>query len=70
MNLTIRIMMNGKPGDLPSGTTLTDFCRIRNLDQTHVVAELNGIIIKKEAYGNCVLKDGDTLEIVRFVGGG
>lgn len=32
--------------------------------------ELNEKIVPKADYGKTVLKDGDSLEIVRFVGGG
>ena len=36
----------------------------------HVLAELNGSIIAKENWSTTVLKDGDTIELVTFVGGG
>lgn len=38
--------------------------------QQRVAAELNEEIVPKAKYANTVLKDGDCIEIVRFVGGG
>lgn len=35
-----------------------------------VVAEVNGDIIKRDNFAGHALADGDTVELVRFVGGG
>lgn len=35
-----------------------------------VAVELNEEIVPKAKYGETVLKDGDKVEVVRFVGGG
>lgn len=35
-----------------------------------VAVELNESIVPKDKYGETVLADGDTVEVVRFVGGG
>ena len=40
------------------------------LEPTRVAAELNGNIIPRAEFKNTVLKNGDSLEIVNFVGGG
>lgn len=37
---------------------------------TRVVTELNGQILPKTAYEQTILKSGDVVEIVSFVGGG
>ena len=38
--------------------------------QNTVVVELNNIIVNSTKWGNVLLKDGDSLEIVSIVGGG
>ena len=38
--------------------------------QNTVVVELNNIIVNSSKWGNVLLKDGDSLEIVSIVGGG
>ena len=35
-----------------------------------VVVELNGEILERERYGDAAVREGDTLELVHFVGGG
>ncbi len=35
-----------------------------------VAVELNGDIVRRGDYGATVLRDGDVVEVVRFVGGG
>ncbi|MCH3971319.1 MAG: sulfur carrier protein ThiS [Oscillospiraceae bacterium] len=37
---------------------------------SRIAVELNGHILQKQRYGETVLKDGDVVEIVSFVGGG
>ena len=41
-----------------------------SLDPSRVAVELNGIIIPRTNFKETSLKDGDSLEIVHFVGGG
>jgi len=35
-----------------------------------LTVEVNGDILERERYGACTLQEGDTIEIVRMVGGG
>ena len=35
-----------------------------------IAIELNGTIVPRKAYDTVTLKDGDSMEIVHFVGGG
>ena len=39
-------------------------------DLARIAVECNGEIVPKRVYGETVLKDGDVLEVVSFVGGG
>ena len=41
-----------------------------DLDLARVAVELNGIIIPRSEFKTTILKNGDSLEIVHFVGGG
>lgn len=38
--------------------------------EKRVAVEINEQIVPKAKYGETVLKDGDSVEVVRFVGGG
>ena len=68
--LNTRITVNGEPREIAEGVTLAQLLEGLNIRPGRVVIELNRSIIAREAYGSAVLKEGDTLEIVHFVGGG
>ena len=40
------------------------------IDARRVAVELNAAVVKKAAYPSALIKDGDEIEIVNFVGGG
>jgi len=51
-------------------SSLYDLITDMGLEPTRVAAELNGNIVPRAEFKNTVLKNGDSLEIVNFVGGG
>jgi thiamine biosynthesis protein ThiS len=67
---TITATINGKPVQLPAGTTIAAFLAGRELHERLVVVERNGEIIKRSTFPDTVVEEGDLLEIVHFVGGG
>ncbi len=67
---TITATINGKPVELPVGTTVATFLAGRELHERLVVVERNGEIIKRSTFPDTVVEEGDLLEIVHFVGGG
>lgn len=64
-----KITVNGTPRDLTDGTTVADLIAQSNLTPDKVAVELNRRLLKSDKY-DTVLKDGDEVEIVTFVGGG
>lgn len=68
---TTRLIVNGEERLVPSGSTLGDLLRSLELDPRMIVVEHNRTILReRSAYDSLALGDGDTLEIVHFVGGG
>ncbi|MBP3591371.1 MAG: sulfur carrier protein ThiS [Clostridia bacterium] len=63
------VKVNGEPKNIAS-KTLAEYLAVASYDMKRSVTELNGEIVSKTAYADVVLKDGDCLEIVSFVGGG
>ena len=53
-----------------AGKTVAEYLATTNYDPKRIVVERNGDIVFKSQYAVTVLKDGDSLEIVSFVGGG
>ena len=52
------------------GKSVTEVLADMGINIQHVAVELNEEIVPKARYGETILKDGDHVEIVRFVGGG
>jgi thiamine biosynthesis protein ThiS len=66
----IAVRVNGKAVELDGPTPLLDYLSGLGVDARAVAVEVNGEILERERYGTCTLRDGDTIEIVRMVGGG
>ena len=62
--------VNGIIISLNESQSLFDFLEGQDYDITKIAVERNGEIVPKSAYKIVMLDDEDTLEIVRFVGGG
>lgn len=63
------VTINGET--LPAaGKTLAAYLEEAGYPLNRVAVERNGDIVPKAGYRETVLQDGDTVEVVRFVGGG
>lgn len=49
---------------------LSAYLEENGINPQRIAVELNGEILPKAQYSNTVLKDGNVVEIVNFVGGG
>ena len=63
------VKINGEELNV-AGKTVTEYLATTNYDSKRIAIERNGEIIPKSQYGETVLKDGDSVEVVSFVGGG
>lgn len=52
------------------GKTIAEYLEATDFDIRLIAIERNGDIIPKSQYGEIILKDGDSVEVVSFVGGG
>lgn len=66
----MRIIVNGKATECPEGIVLSDLLQQLGLDVRTVVVEYNRNIVKNEELSHIHPVEGDSLELVRFVGGG
>ncbi len=64
------ITVNGKDRPLSAPATVEQLLESLELDVKRVAVELNQAILAKDRFAKTSLKEGDTLEIVQFVGGG
>ncbi|HSM04785.1 MAG TPA: sulfur carrier protein ThiS [Longimicrobiales bacterium] len=66
----IQVRLNGKDRELDRGQTVRELLLALDLQPELVVVERNREILPKDRYGEVPVEDGDTLELVHFVGGG
>jgi len=63
------VKVNGEMLDL-AGKTVMEYLETTNYDPKRIAVERNGDIVFKSQYSTTVLEDGDSIEVVSFVGGG
>ncbi|MBQ8508173.1 MAG: sulfur carrier protein ThiS [Clostridia bacterium] len=63
------VQINGTEFNL-AGQSIARYLAAANYDPQRVAVERNGEIVPKAQYGSTILKDGDSIEVVSFVGGG
>lgn len=64
------ITVNGKEFIPEQPVTVAEYLDANQYQINRIAVELNYEILPKNTYASTVLKDGDILEIVSFVGGG
>jgi thiamine biosynthesis protein ThiS len=64
------IQVNGQEMNEIKGKNLKDFLCERGYYLERIVVEYNGEIIPKESLQEIKILDGDTIEVLNFVGGG
>ena len=63
------VKVNGAELDI-AGKSVAEYLATTNYDPKRIAVERNGDIVFKSRYGETILEEGDSLEIVSFVGGG
>ncbi len=66
----IEVKVNGKPRQVAANSTLPSLLEELQIDRRMIAVAYNGDVIPRDSYDGVTLKDGDTLEVVRMVGGG
>lgn len=64
------ITVNGKQIQLTSEMSVADYLEQNNYQINRIAVEMNEEILPKYSYSETMIKDGDRLEVVTFVGGG
>ena len=66
----IALTVNGQRRELDGATSLIDFLGSLGLDLRFVAVAYNWHVLERDGFAGVTLNDGDSLEIVRPVGGG
>lgn len=66
----MRLKINGETVENLQAATVGELLDALRIERGKVAVEVNMSVIKKQDYAHFLLSDGDTVEIVNFVGGG
>ncbi len=66
----MQVTVNGAPRDVPAGLTVRGLLAHLALATGPVAVEINRAIVPRARHAEHVVREGDALEIVQFVGGG
>ena len=66
----MKLQVNGKPVELPDGSTVAALLLHLAVEPARVAVERNQDVVPRRTWDSAHLADGDHIEIVTFVGGG
>ncbi len=66
----MQVRLNGELREIPDGLTVAGLLEHLGVKAQRVAVELNETVITKARYGSQRIGQGDSVEIVAFVGGG
>ncbi len=64
------IKVNGKEREIAEGVTVGQLLDEQRIRREMVTVQLNGVILEREQYDTTVLKEGDEIEFLYYMGGG
>ena len=66
----VTITLNGDPFDISGPLTVSELLAKLEIDARRVAIEHNLVVIKRATFDEAIVREGDQVEIVNFVGGG
>lgn len=67
---SVRVRVNGDGRSLAAGTSIAKLLDALGVSTPRVAVEHNRAILPKADYDSTLLREGDEVEVVEFVGGG
>lgn len=66
----MELIINGETHEYQKPLTVQELLQQLNLNPERVIVEINRTILSPTGHNETELKQGDTIELVQFVGGG
>lgn len=66
----MRVRLNGEVKELADGISVDDLVLELELTKRRIAVEVNRDIVPRDAFADRMLREGDVVEIVQFIGGG
>jgi thiamine biosynthesis protein ThiS len=70
MSHGLQITLNGDALEVGGPLTVSELLGRLEIDARRVAVEHNLVVLKRAAFEDTIVRDGDQVEIVNFVGGG
>ena len=70
LSMDINVTINGKTESIAAGISLQSLLKLFGIQSERVAIEYNREIIDRNQFDALLMKEGDRLEIITFVGGG
>ncbi len=66
----IAVTVNGKPREIDAEIDVAAFLQALEIDPRTVAVARNGEVVPRDQHASVTVREGDSVEIVRMVGGG
>src|SRR5262245_12457896 len=66
----LQILLNADPVEVAGPLTVSELLGRLEIDARRVAVEHNLVVLKRQTFADTLVRDGDQIEIVNFVGGG
>jgi sulfur carrier protein len=66
----LQITLNGDTHEIAGPVTVAELLAGLNIDARRVAVEHNLVVLKRPMFDTTMVREGDQIEIVNFVGGG
>jgi thiamine biosynthesis protein ThiS len=66
----VQITLNGDTHEVAGPLTVTELLAQLSIDARRVAVEHNLVVLKRHTFDTTLVREGDSVEIVNFVGGG
>ena len=66
----MQITLNGDTHEVVAPLSVTELLALLSIDARRVAVEHNLVVLKRHTFDTTLVREGDSIEIVNFVGGG
>ena len=66
----IKVTINGKDHEFPEQTLVSEYVATLGVEPKMIAIAHNGEVLRRDEWADVIVSEGDSLEVVRAVGGG
>ena len=65
-----KVYLNGETREIGDGSSMAELVDSLGLVQKRIAVEVNGAVVSRDHWPQTIINEGDSIELVHFVGGG